>query len=415
MSNWIRTAFFRTFKPKSAAAPFFVSMIFWGVGMGCFASALNNYLVDIHGINQFQRGLLEFFRELPGLLLVVVLALLHRMSDWRIFRLGTIIAMAGAIALCVPSNLVVATIMIMIWSTGEHLTMPVRHAITMQVAREDRLGSALGLISSAMHAGLVAGNLIVAALFMLGLRFLGESHRASLYNIVWIIIFCLVAIALACSFSRYAPHIPSQRPRLLFKRKFNLFYGLELFYGARKQVFFTFGPFVLIKLYGVKTGEMALLMGASAVINMVASPLVGRLTDKVGYRAVMFYDTIILFFVCLLYGYAGDWFSYQTAFWVVRANFLLDALISTTSMATNIYVRDIASNHDEMTSTLSTGISINHLISIIVAPLGGWVWLNWGVGTLFSLSAAMAIANSICAMQIPLRRPQSLDDAAPAA
>jgi len=413
MTNWIRAAFFRTFKPKSAAAPFFVSMIFWGVGMGCFASALNNYLVDIHGINQLQRGLLEFFRELPGLLLVVALALLHRMSDWRIFRLGTIIAMVGAIALCVPSNLFMATVVIMIWSTGEHLTMPVRQAITMQVAQDGRLGSALGMISSAMHAGLVAGNLIVAALFMVGLRLLSDAGRATLYNIVWVVIFCLVAIALACSFSRYAPHVPSRRPRLLFRRKFSLFYGLELFYGARKQVFFTFGPFVLIKMYGVHTSEMALLMGVSAVINMVASPLVGKLTDKVGYRAVMFYDTVILFFVCLLYGYAGDWFSYRTAFWVVRVNFLLDALISTTSMATNIYVRDIAASHDEMTSTLSTGISINHFISIMAAPLGGWIWLNWGVGTLFAFSAAMAIANSVCAMLIPLRR-QPLENAAPA-
>lgn len=77
-------------------------------------------------------------------------------------------------------------------------------------------------------------------------------------------------------------------------------------------------------------------------------------------------------------------------------------------MATSLHVRDIADGRDEVTATLSTGISINHLISVLAAPLDGWIWMRWGVGTLFAFSALMAIANSFCAMQIPrtaIRRP----------
>ena len=44
-------------------------------------------------------------------------------------------------------------------------------------------------------------------------------------------------------------------------------------------------------------------------------------------------------------------------------------------------------------------------ISVLAAPLGGWVWMRWGVGTLFSLAALLAIANSFCAMQIAVRKP----------
>jgi len=173
--------------------------------------------------------------------------------------------------------------------------------------------------------------------------------------------------------SRYAPRHQSKRPRLLVRRKFTLFYLLELFYGARKQIFMTFAPFVLITIYGLHTSHMALLMGLSALINMVAGPWVGMLTDRLGYRTIMVYDTVILVFVCLLYGYAGDWFPQHIAFWIVIINYLLDALLSTTSIATNIYVRDVSSDRDEVTATLSTGISINHLISILAAPLGGYV------------------------------------------
>ena len=72
-----------------------------------------------------------------------------------------------------------------------------------------------------------------------------------------------------------------------------------------------------------------------------------------------------------------------------------------TSLATNIYVREIASNQDELTSTLSTGISINHLIAILSAPLGGWVWQRYGIGVLFSFAAVMAVCNSLFAATLP--------------
>ncbi len=403
MLTKFKQTFRKTFRPQAGAAPFFTSVIVWGVGIGCFGASLNNFLVDLYDINQYQRGWLEFFRETPGLLLVFGLALLHRTSDWQILRLGMLISMAGVIMLCIPANLMVVTLLIMCWSTGEHLTMPVRNSIAMQVARNSRAGASLGFVSSAFNAGHVLGNLIVAAIFMLGLHFFGVTNRAALYNVVWCVIFVLMTASVLSTLSSHAPHVASERPRLLLRRKFSLYYGLELFYGARKQIFLTFGPFVLIREYGVDTSQMALLLGISAIINMFAGPWVGTLTDRLGYRTIMVYDTFILVFVCLLYGYAGDWFAHNVAFWVVCANFLLDALISTTSLATNIYVRDLADNRDELTSTLSSGISMNHLISILVAPLGGWIWLRWGVGTLFSISALMSIANSFCAMQIPIK------------
>ncbi len=405
MINDLRQIFHATFRPRQGAAPFFTSVIVWGIGVGCFAAVLNNFLVDVYNLDQFQRGMLEFFREMPGLLLVFLLALLHRTSDWQILRVGTLAAMAGAIALCLPANYAVVTLLIMLWSTGEHLAMPVRSAIAMQIAQPGRAGASLGYVSSAQHAGHVLGNLLVAGIFLAGTTLLDIRDKRPLYNVVWGVIFLLMAASLLCTLSRQAPRIPSRRPRLLVRRKFSLFYGLELFYGARKQIFLTFGPFVLIREYGLDTTRMALLLGTCSLINMFAGPWVGRLTDRLGYRTVMVYDTFILVFVCLLYGYAGDWFPQPVAVWIVCGNFLLDALISTTALATSVYVRDVAADPDETTATLSTGISINHLISIIAAPLGGWVWMRWGVGTLFSFAALMSIANSYCAMQIPLRTP----------
>ena len=115
----------------------------------------------------------------------------------------------------------------------------------------------------------------------------------------------------------------------------------------------------------------------------------------------MIYDTVVLFFVCLAYGFAGRLFAPQTALIVVGVNFVLDAVISTTTMAASIYVKTLAENQDEVTSTLTTGLSINHLIAIIAAPAGGFIWVKFGIEYLFAFAGVMAICNTLFAMTIP--------------
>jgi predicted MFS family arabinose efflux permease len=392
------------FKEKSGAWAFFGSIAVWGIAIGCFMATLNNYLVEIHSITQVERGWLEFFREFPGLMLVFTLALLHKVSDWKVMRIGTIVSMVGVAGLLVPADKIIVTMLIMIWSTGEHLVMPVRRSIAMQLAKEGKAGQSLGYLSSVMNIGAVSGSLLVAAIFWCGTNYFNVSKRIVLYDTVWVIIFVLMLIGCICSFSRHAPNNPSKRPRLYFHYKFSIYYLLELFYGARKQIFLTFAPFVLIVNYGLDTSKIAFLMGICAVVNIFCGPLIGRITDKIGYRNMMIYDTVALFFVCIFYGYSGKWFPAHIALWVVCLNYVMDAVLSTTSLASSLYVRSIESHNDSVTSTLTTGMSINHLISISVAPLGGWIWQQYGVGTLFTLAAFMAIANSLCAMMIPRKR-----------
>ncbi|MBO7146499.1 MAG: MFS transporter [Lentisphaeria bacterium] len=389
------------FRPNTGAAMFFTSILLWGVAFGCFSAVLNNYLADVRSINAFERGVLEFFREMPGLLLVFIIALMHRFSDWKILKIGTLIAMVGIAGLLFTADKLLITALIMIWSTGEHIMMPVRSSITMRIAQDGKLGSALGMIVGAMNAGTVTGSVIAAGIFYLGVHQL-QMNQVTLYNIVWGLILVLLACCLAAIIlAKGDENVKTKRPALYFHRKYNKFYALELFYGARKQVFITFAPYVLILNYGMSTSTMAILMGICALVNIFCGPLIGRLTDKIGYKNVMIYDTVVLFFVCLIYGYADSLFVKNIAYIVVCLNFLLDAVISTTSMATNVYVRELSDSKEEVTATLSTGISINHLISILAALAGGWIWKTWGTGALFGLAALMAVANSAFALTLP--------------
>ena len=391
------------FRPGSGWAAFFTSILVWGIGIGCFQAAFNNFLVDMYDIDGIDRGVLEFMRETPGVLLIAILALLHKCSDWRVLRIGTLISLAAAGLLMVPVPWMGAVVFITIWALGEHLVMPVRQSLALSIAREGKSGESLGIVTSAINAGTVIGSLVVAAIFFVGTHCLGDCGQRILYNTVWCCVMLLLALSVFLGGRMGEPGVQGRpRPSFYFRRKYSKFYALELFYGARKQVFFTFGPFVLIKLYGMDTKDIALLFGVSAFLTALwGGRLIGRLTDRWGYRNVMIWDTVVLSVVCVLYGFAKDIFPPKIAVTVACVNYIVDAILSNASIATNLYARTLSDSQEELTATLSSGISVNHVITVFYAVFGGWVFDRYGAGVLFASAAALALANSAFALTIP--------------
>ena len=393
-------------RPGSGAGAFFASILVWGVGMGCFGAVFNNFLVEIYGISGLQRGVLEFLRETPGVLLVAILAALHRFSDWKVLRVGTACSLLAALLLVVPVPFAGVVAIIVAWALGEHLVMPVRQSIALSIAKEGRSGESLGIVTGAVSAGTVAGSLAVAAVFLAGTRLLGADRTRPLYAVVFALVAILLAASLAVASSVREPGLAKRpRPSFYFRRKYWRFYVLELFYGARKQVFFTFGPFVLVKVYKMPTQRVAALFAVAAFLTALwGGRLIGRLVDRWGYRNVMIWDTVVLFFVCLLYGFAKDWFPLPVATAVVCANYVLDAVLSNASMATNLYARTLSDSQEELTATLTSGISMNHVVTVFFALVGGLVFDRFGEGVLFAFAALMALANSAFALSVPKPR-----------
>ncbi|MBQ1933622.1 MAG: MFS transporter, partial [Clostridia bacterium] len=190
------------------------------------------------------------------------------------------------------------------------------------------------------------------------------------------------------------------KSRFYFRKKFTKYYMLEMFYGARKQVFLTFGPYLLILFYGATAADISLLFAISAVACFFASPLIGKIIDRVGYKAVMVADTLILVIVCFFYGFAHHIFPKDIAYIICCINYILDSVISLASMASNVYVQDLSDGEDEVKATISTGVSINHVITIFIALFGGWIWEALGIELLFIASAILGLCNSAYAATI---------------
>ena len=53
-----------------------------------------------------------------------------------------------------------------LYSIGEHIIMPVRSSISLDIAKEDKGGMSLGITSALGHGGNIIGFLFVTAAFL---------------------------------------------------------------------------------------------------------------------------------------------------------------------------------------------------------------------------------------------------------
>lgn len=387
------------FKEGSGYKALFLSLLLSAIGFGLYKGVIDNYLAQAAMMGEMDRGVAEFFRELPGLLLIFVLAICYTFTAERMYKIGMVIMFIGmTMQAVIPPDKALVIAVIFIYSMGEHIQLGMKNTLSLEYSKPGFGGRALGYQNSTYQIGNLVGYLVVIAAFTI---FAGRS----LFRPTFIAAAVCMGLAMLVSFNmKGQSQTDKSKSRFYFRKKFRKFYLLEVFYGARKQVFFTFGPYVLILFYGADAAVISLLFAISAICCFIFSPMIGKLIDRIGYKPVMIADTLILVIVCFFYGFAHHIFPMHVAFIVCCVNYVLDSVISLASMATNVYVQDISDSPEEMRATISTGISVNHLITIFIALLGGWIWKALGIETLFIVSAVLGLCNSAYAATIRTKR-----------
>jgi len=387
------------YKEGSGFRYFLLCILITGLSYGLYKGMLDNYLAEVVQMGEMDRGVTEFFRELPGIALVFILAAFYMLSAETLFKAGAVIMLIGmGMHAVLPASKILATLAICVYSLGEHIQLGMKSTLSLQYAREGRGGAAQGVQNSVNQIGTLAGYLVIVVAFSL-------MSANQPYKLFFALAAVLAGVSMVFSFRiQGKSETDKNKRRFYFHKKYTKYYMLEMFYGARKQVFFTFGPYVLILFYGANAAMISLLFAVSAIACFFAAPLVGRIIDKVGYKTVMVADTLILVIVCFFYGFAHHLFPMEVAFIVCCINYILDAVISLASMASNVYVQDLSDNADETKATISTGVSINHVITIFIALFGGWIWQALGIETLFLASAALGLCNSAYAATIKTKK-----------
>ncbi len=391
-----------TFRSDSGYKVYILSIVIFGLSYGLYKGIIDNYLAEIVSMTSFDKGVSEFFRELPGLLLVFILAVLYTFSAEKLYKIGAVIMLAGmGLQAVIPANRVFVIMAIFIYSLGDHIQLGMRNTLSLEYSKDGHGGEALGLQNAFHQVGTLTGYLVIIAVFFFVKASLPIYRSVFVSSTVIILAGTLISFKLAGN-----SKTDETKRRFYFHKKYSKYYMLEVFYGARKQIFFTFGPYVLVLFYGANAMVISILFAVSSVCTYFAAPLVGKIIDRIGYKIVMVTDTLILVIVCFFYGFAHHLFPKDVAFIVCCVNYILDSMISLASMASNVYVQDLSDSPDETRATIFTGVSVNHLITILIALFGGWIWQTLGIETLFILSAILGLCNSAYAATVKFKKQQ---------
>ena len=272
----------------------------FALSFGLYKGIIDNYLAEVAGMSEFDKGVSEFFRELPGLGIILVLAVFYTASAAKLYQIGAVIMLAGmAMQAMIPSTKVLVIMAIFIYSLGEHMQLGMRNTLTLEYAKEGKSGAALGRQNAVYQIGTLAGYLVVIGIFFV------LGNKTSLFKPIFWMSAAIILIGMLIAFRIKGESLPDKsKSRFYFHKKYTKYYMLELFYGARKQVFFTFGPYTLVLFYGASARAISILFAITSVCSYLASPIVGRIIDRIGYKVVMISDTLILVIVCFFYGFA---------------------------------------------------------------------------------------------------------------
>ena len=295
----------RQIKNKLSGLPqdfrlFLAATFVFGFAQSIVDSTFNNFLNETFFITDFQRGFLEFPRELPGFLVIFISALLFFLGSRRQAFVANLLC-AFAILLigfCSP-GFSVMLIWLFIFSVGQHLFIPMNQSIVMELATEGKTGKRLGQFSAVANMSAILGALAI----FIGFKYLNLNFRIS-YAVAFIS-FLLVAI-LIFLMQKDQPYAAKTKFKL--RKEYKLFYWLNILYGTRKQLFLTFAPWVLVTIFRQKTQVLAILLAIGGVIGIFFKPMLGKAIDKLGERFILTAEAVILFFVCLGYGFARSYF-----------------------------------------------------------------------------------------------------------
>ena len=129
---------------------------------------LDNFLAEVVGMGEMDRGVTEFFRELPGIALVFILAVFYMLSAETMFKAGAVIMLIGmAMHAILPPTKVLATLAICCYSLGEHIQLGMKSTLSLQYAKEGRGGAAQGIQNSVNQVGTLVGYMVIVAAFSL--------------------------------------------------------------------------------------------------------------------------------------------------------------------------------------------------------------------------------------------------------
>ena len=346
---------------------------------------LNNFAVERAAFTGAEMGTLQSLREVPGFLAftaVFVLLVLREQSfaivSLALLGLGT--ALTGFFPTVI--GLYCTTVLM---SIGYHYNETIQQSLALQWVGKERAPLVLGrVIAAASLASLGAYALIWLAFELAGTDFLavylvGGGVTIGIALLAWLAY----------------PHFPAkveQHKKLIFRRRYWLYYALTFMSGARRQIFIVFAGFMMVEKFGYTVGNITLLFLINYAANVWLAPAIGRLIQRWGERKALTLEYVGLIVVFTSY-------AFVESAWLAAALYVIDHLFFAMAIAIKTYFQKIADPRD-IAPTAAVSFTINHIAAVVLPVLLGFLWLV-SPAAVFLTGSAFAACSLLLSQLIP--------------
>ncbi|MBN1582055.1 MAG: MFS transporter [Anaerolineae bacterium] len=363
-------------------------------GQGLFGGVRTNFFVDTLGITGGQVLALEGIREIPGLALMFIAAFTMRLPLSRRASVSVVIMGVGYALFALVNSYAALLAVAVAASLGMHMWMPLNSSLGMCLSQKDKTGRTLGTLNSVGALASLAG---MGVLSLIAIIFQDVPLRA--YYVAGAV-FIGIAAALLWRIPTGVGETAQEQPRMLLDKRYWLYYVLTFFQGSRKEVLNSFGTLVLVDTFDFEVWQISTLLLVSSVVNLLAGPYLGALIDRFGERKTVTTSYIVLILGCMGFVFIGNP-------WVLAAVLIVIKLAALLEMGVSMYVHKIAPS-EELTPTLSAGISINHITSVLMPLVAGALMPLIGYEGIFVMAAGLIVLSVPFAVSLKVTPPPML-------
>ena len=345
-----------------------------GMGFQGWRIILNNFAKEEAGIDGFGIGIIQSFREVPGLMVFLVVYVLLIIKEHKLSSLSVIIMGAGVALTGFFPDLIGLTLTTVLMSVGFHYFETTHQSLTLQHFNKQEAP----IFMSTVRSLRAIGNILIGGLIILLWQFISYQ---SILLIIGIAVMIVGAYTLFMD--PIKRELPQQKKKILLKKKYWLYYVLNFLSGARRQIFVVFAVFLLVENYAFTVSEIAFLFVLNNVFSYFVNPIIGRSINKYGERKVLSFEYIGLFLVFSGYVFVTDRF-------IIAALYIIDHLFFNFAIGLNTYLQKIADPEDIAPST-SVGFAINHITAVFIPIIGGLLWVMYDYRIPFAVGAILTL------------------------
>jgi len=350
------------------------------VGLQAWRTLFDNFAVHVCHLEGFHIGVLQSVREVPGFLALLAIYLLLIMKEHRLSALSVLILGAGVFSTGFFPSWIGLIFTTLIMSFGFHYFETTNQSLTLQYFDNKTSPWVLGKLRSYAAGSNIAAGIVI---------FIIAPYLD--YYEIYAILGCLVISAGIWAFFQdpIDKNIIPQHKRMIFRKRYFLFYFLTLMAGARRQIFVAFAVFLMVRHFEYSVQLISILFVINNMINYFLSPYIGKAIIRFGERKVLSLEYFSLLFIFVAYATVNK-------AWVVAMLYVMDHIFFNFAIAIRTYYQKIADPKD-IAPGMAVGFTINHIAAVIIPTIGGMLWMiDYRIP--FICGACMSFI-SLCAVQ----------------